>query len=339
MHDWREVKRWLIAGGVATLLIVLSVGIVVPRLIREPKPLPERSRNIRATELVLVEEESIEEEELTRQIVSIDAPETEAVPRDARYEDRVNRVVDEETVARDRRLGMPSPAVAVAGPQPERQREPERNDASEQTELRALPEEAETEADPADAVAMVEDPRSRENVRQSDIPDGESAEPAPNFLGAFNPTLANASEFIAIPGAEMDHLDLPEGERTALNSVQNVYWSYWNRVRNQVRPHWEPNRVYRRNDPSGRIFGVEDRYTVLRVTLNGDGSLRHVYLERSSDLEFLDREAIRAIRNAQPFANVPEGLKNDDGLLSFQFGFYFEVGSSHFRIRREDWPL
>ena len=115
MHDWREVKRWLIAGGVATLLIVLSVGIVVPRLIPEPKPLPERSRNIRATELVLVEEESIEEEELTRQIVSIDAPETEAVPRDARYEDRVNRVVDEETVARDRRLGMPSPAVAVAG--------------------------------------------------------------------------------------------------------------------------------------------------------------------------------------------------------------------------------
>jgi outer membrane biosynthesis protein TonB len=312
--------RWLLFGTIASLLLLFFLLIIIPTLIPRADRMDEPVEEL-ALQVFLEENNQVQGE--PRQVVSIDEPETAEIPEEADYEDRVNRQVEEETVARDSGSDPWVGQIEGVVEQPENP-DPE----AEETE--------ETETNPNVLSLVVEQDDTDRSMQESEEQETEDFDPIQ--LGFLNPTLENAGDFIAVPGARrVDYLDLPEGDRTQLNSIENLYWSFWDRIKTQVRPFWRPTRIYRQRDPTGRVFGVEDRYTVLRVTLNGDGSLRHIYLERSSDLDFLDREAMLAIQEAGPFNNVPEGLKDDNGLMSFRFGFYFEVSSTEFRIRREDW--
>jgi TonB family protein len=331
MNRRSDARRWVIALVSATSIIGTLVVLIVPELIPRPGPVDLTVHPIRPFELVLrTEADEDTDDDVQRQIVSIDAPATEEIPDEADYEDRVNRSVEEEMVAPD-----PGVPALAAPPRP----------VVEQTERHQRARDEAADQVETEMVAAIDEPveaapsRDEETITRVDDPnDIGPQDPTSRIdLSAFSPTFDSAADFVTVPGAGIDYLDLPQGERTQLNSIENLYWSFWDRMKNQVRPHWRPGGVYRSRDPSGRVFGVEDRHTVLRVILNGNGSVRHLYLERSSDLRFLDREAMRAIRAAEPFNNVPEGLKNERGFLSFRFGFYFEVSSSNFRIRRGDW--
>jgi TonB family protein len=120
--------------------------------------------------------------------------------------------------------------------------------------------------------------------------------------------------------------DVKKGKHTLLNSKRWRFASFFNRVKRQVAQNWHPNRVYRRRDPRGRIYGFKDRLTVLRVKLTPKGQLKGVHLEKASGVGFLDDEAVRAFRLAQPFPNPPRGLVDaKTGLISFRFGFLFEI--------------
>ena len=127
---------------------------------------------------------------------------------------------------------------------------------------------------------------------------------------------------------------MAEGEKTLLNRKRTRYWAFFDRVKRQVSKQWSPVTEYRKRDPYGNVYGVKDRYSAVDVTLNGDGSVRRLYLSRGSGLEFFDDEAVRAIQTAAPFHNPPEGLKDEDGLVHFTFGFYFEISSGKFRFMR-----
>lgn len=120
--------------------------------------------------------------------------------------------------------------------------------------------------------------------------------------------------------------DIDEGDETALNSKKWRFAAFFNRVKHQVQEHWHPDDVYRRRDPTGAIHGRTNRLTIVRVQLNPNGNLANVALESPSGLEFLDDEALQAFRAAQPFPNPPRQLIDaSDGLISFQFGFLFEI--------------
>ena len=124
-----------------------------------------------------------------------------------------------------------------------------------------------------------------------------------------------------------------EAEDTILRSNKYKYADFFYRVKEAVRRHWHPDRVYRQRDPTGRVFGVKDRYTVLRVTIDKAGHLRDLLTTKDSGLDFLDAEALGAFRRAQPFPNPPDGLVNDVGKIVFQFGFYFEITSGKQRFQ------
>jgi TonB family protein len=83
--------------------------------------------------------------------------------------------------------------------------------------------------------------------------------------------------------------------------------------------------VYIRHDPSGNVYGVKDRVTVLRVHLNPDGKLVSSNLVQSCGVDFLDDEATEAFRKASPFPNVPKELLESDGQIHFNFAFIFEL--------------
>jgi TonB family protein len=141
----------------------------------------------------------------------------------------------------------------------------------------------------------------------------------------------------AIGGGTQDHLpEVEEGDSTALNSRSWKFASFFNRVKRQVAEHWKPAAEYGRRDPTGQIYGSGHWVTFLRIVLKPDGALSSVVVTQSSGIEFLDDVAVEAIKMAQPYPNPPPQLVDPaSGVLSFKFGFFFDVGSgSRMKIYR-----
>jgi TonB family protein len=130
-----------------------------------------------------------------------------------------------------------------------------------------------------------------------------------------------------IGAAPNDHLkDVEEGEGTFLNTKEWKYATFFNRVKQAVGRNWDPNEPLRQRDPTGEIYGGRDRYTILNVTLGGDGLVKDIQVQRSSGVDFLDEAAVVSFRRAQPFPNPPPGLMGANGTVTFPFGFYLETG-------------
>jgi TonB family protein len=160
-----------------------------------------------------------------------------------------------------------------------------------------------------------------------------SSSSVPNVVN-LRPNLGTLSRIQGAPAP--DHVkNVEEGQSTFLNTKQWKHAPFFNRVKQGVAQHWNPVSVYRRRDPSGNVYGFRDRVTVLKVVLGRDGSLKAATVKNSSGLLFLDKEAIRAFRAAQPFPNPPRGLLDSDGKIRFSFGFLLELSSRpRFRLFR-----
>jgi TonB family protein len=160
---------------------------------------------------------------------------------------------------------------------------------------------------------------------------GEGERPRPSGEGAAAggaPLLTPTREQLArvIGGGTQDALkDVDEGEETALNSKKWRFASFFNRVKKQVSEHWHPEEAYRRRDPTGAVYGRQNRYTELRIQLRPDGRLANVGVDLPSGLEFLDDEAIEAFKEAQPFPNPPRQLLESNGVINFRFGFLYDL--------------
>jgi outer membrane biosynthesis protein TonB len=119
-----------------------------------------------------------------------------------------------------------------------------------------------------------------------------------------------------------------QGDVTELNTVPYRYIGFFERVKQRVKQHWDPNTPYRRRDPSGHLYGHKDRLTVISVVLDEEGRILDTRVSDTSGLKFLDDEAIRAFWAAGPFNNPPRGLVGEDKRVRFDFGFAFLVATS-----------
>ncbi len=130
-----------------------------------------------------------------------------------------------------------------------------------------------------------------------------------------------------VGAAPNDHLrNVEEGDETLLNTREWKFAPFFNRVKQSVGMHWNPNSTLRRRDPTGTIYSGKDRYTLVNVTLDQKGVLEDIRVEKSSGLDFLDMEAVASFQRAQPFPNPPAGLLEPDSKVRFSFGFYLEMG-------------
>jgi TonB family protein len=160
--------------------------------------------------------------------------------------------------------------------------------------------------------------------------------------GVKAPELRPSEELLerAVGGGSVDDLDDAEtGDFTALNTRKWKYAGFFNRMKRQVAQSWHPDVVYGRHDPTGKVYGAKDRVTVLQVSLTPTGSLAKVYVVKASGVEFLDDEAERAFREAQPFPNPPSALVDArSNLITFSFGFNFQIGGdrSTWRVFRQN---
>lgn len=276
------------------------------------------------------EEEKKEPEvpDLATVVAPEDVEESEEPPVDAEYASTVDSSVEKEMVAKSdhygRTSGAASPAVAKASTPRAAKTSEQQGDRSEHDPVQGksveVPELTEDEGaekgDESEAIDPLDDGKKGPDIV---LPDFDSER-----LAA-----------VGSDGGTVDYLNgVDEGDKTLLNRKRMSYSDFFERVKQGVASHWDPAYVYRRRDPSGRIYGVEDRLTVLNVTLNGDGSLDRLYVEQPSGLDFLDDEAMRAMNEAVPFPNPPEGMKDINGDVNFKFGFYFEISTRRFRVFR-----
>lgn len=272
-----------------------------------------------------------------------DAPEDE-VPEEAPGKlVQLDRVTDERPPERDtpyvsefdNRTSHPTrapnvrPIPGAPGVQGERKDGNEgKADSPDPLQPHALP------LQPRDADAQGED--STEPDDRGELP-RPGAVPLPRAVGSAG-TRKALQDALGQHGS-LDDIDkkIEEGGEEVVESKRWAFASFFNRVRNGIAQHWHPEPLHAANDPDGRKYGTKTRRTKLHVSLNPDGSLNRVRLEDSCDIDYLDEEAIRAVRTAAPFVNPPAGLVDPrSGLIEFGFGFIFEFGgeSRIFRYRR-----
>jgi TonB family protein len=161
---------------------------------------------------------------------------------------------------------------------------------------------------------------------RSEIPKGQSGAGG----GAPDLDLKKQEQVLerAIGGGSVDHFDdVLAGDETAVNSKRWIHATFFNRLKRQVAQNWDPASVWRRQDPTGQVHGFKTRVTEVRVALNAKGELQKIVVTGPSGVSELDDEAVRAFQTAAPFVNPPTELANKDGLITFAFSFYFEIGA------------
>mgnify|MGYP006289168951 CR=1 FL=1 len=363
----RESNRALWVALAISALLHVPLLIAVPHTVEHEEPLErtdfnsaeEFSVNVVDDETDDNEEEPEDDDEFDGQFISMPAPEKQERPDEARFRDQYDSKTDQEMVKPSPSSNLEAPANRVpdqggvannvsrapdrrgtssrdsrertrnpSEQLPERQEEPKR-DAEDSERAEADPQEADEGANEKNAEAQAEEGllEARESGEAQ-----ESVDPQELF-----PSYADASG-VAGGGGGVDYMrDVPEGNKNLLNRKRSRYWSFMDRIRRQVVQHWSPVAEYRKRDPTGDVYGVKDKVSILGVTLNGDGSVRKIYVAHPSGLDFYDDEAVRAIRAAAPFHNPPEGIKDEDGLVHFNFMFVLSIdsgGGPLLRIRR-----
>jgi TonB family protein len=306
------------------------------------------------------EEEAKKEEEQKEspgQVVELPKPREETRPDKARFAAEYNSSVAKET----KKNGAPDKNAALGSnegrdartqqAQPAAEPSPQRQGAKGEPTPKLLAMREPSKPNPLDKPQPgapgpgPTSPASPSPDKESGPPDGDGAmmpsgklllKPPGGGGGAVpspgSPALMPTEQQMAraVSNGTDDYLrDIDEGDETALNAKKWKHAAFFNRVKQQVRNHWRPAEVYRQHDPTFRIYGQRDRFTLLRVQLKPDGSLANVGLETPSGVDFLDDEAIEAFKQAQPFPNPPKQLvEQGTGLISFRFGFYFEIGGA-----------
>lgn len=114
--------------------------------------------------------------------------------------------------------------------------------------------------------------------------------------------------------------DVAIGARTILSTDEYVYASFFNRVKAEVGPRWEPI-IRKILQEQGRRIGGGSFSTETQFWLNASGDLLRVEVSKSSGQSVLDEAARESIRRMPRMPNPPAALRESDGTYRMQLGF------------------
>lgn len=121
---------------------------------------------------------------------------------------------------------------------------------------------------------------------------------------------------------------LKQGETSALNTKEFVFFSYFERVRKQLDQTWQPmvrgqiERIYK----AGRHLASQTDFTTRTlITISGKGEIVKVQLLQESGAVDLDSAAVGALNKAGPYPNPPKGLLDDNGNAQIRWDFVLKT--------------
>lgn len=121
------------------------------------------------------------------------------------------------------------------------------------------------------------------------------------------------------------------GIQTMLSTREFVYYSYYNRIKEQLRQHWEPgvrDKVKMIYKQGRSIASAKDLITQILIVLDSKGELIRVELVSKSGIEALDDAAVDAFKKAAPFPNPPQGMIETDGTIKIRWDFILEASGA-----------
>jgi protein TonB len=117
---------------------------------------------------------------------------------------------------------------------------------------------------------------------------------------------------------------IKEGERTALNTQEFIFYGYYQRIRERLDRAWVPilrQKLTARFRSGRHIASDSDLTTKVIVVLNAVGEVTHVKVTTESGLTDLDDAAVGAFNLAGPFPNPPHGMTDRDGQIQIPWEF------------------
>jgi TonB family protein len=122
--------------------------------------------------------------------------------------------------------------------------------------------------------------------------------------------------------------DVAVSAQTLLSTREFLYYSYYNRIRAQLKQFWEPKikeKVKKIFAQGRNIASEEDRITKVIITLDKGGILIKVQVIGESGVSDLDEAAVEAFKQAAPFPNPPVGIIDTDGTIKIRWDFILEA--------------
>ncbi len=243
------------------------------------------------TEDLITQIELINEEELRKQVVEqSDVSVNEVIPKESDYLSAKNQSVEKETKARNNGKFNNSSAPGVT------------------QVIRGQKSKGKTKKQPVKNFGLsglpLDDPSENNKAQKS--------------YASFGDGLSQTDDYLK---------DVDEGAQTVLNTKEFIYYSYFMRVKDQLRSHWNPRirknvQVLYAKDRT--IANLNVKATSVRVTLDKSGYLEKIELLKTSGYEELDVAAIQAFRSAAPFLNPPTGLLEKDKRIRIVWDFILE---------------
>ena len=289
----REIPWGLWLGCLAAALlahtaVMVPTGRALARSLGagyEPQPAEER---VMALDLVEPEPE---------QFVETEAPPEDEAPDTKRVADR-NVDVKTETKAPPGKPSAPAVAGTEAG-QPTPPTPPTTETAPE----------AETPGDPS-LVEAADGSESGADKAKAVAQDWGKLGGSP---GALRDSFGTAGSPDRLP-------DVDKGKSSILDSREHLYASFFSRMRGRILEHWNAQKAIDRYDPSASRLGGVAKTTVVRIRLDASGAIDKLSFEHESGVDYLDEEAIRALKAAGPFPNPPAGLfENGEFVITVAF--------------------
>ncbi len=327
-------KRIFIVSLISVLLSLgLQVAVLEFLLLQtsgETVILPQQRKSFRATLTPRPKEkpEEPKEEMPEGTVVDVPEPEKEERPKETMHLAKHDVDVKKETKSRFRDRAKKERRKGKATTRKTSRMQSPDSDSTSPTKLTKAP--AKPELPKADPVMGPTEHGDRA------VPKKESRGKKPSLLlpaSDEQSTLANLQTLTKQFTSDDALLDIEdESDETLLKARSFRFHDFFSRVKERVRQEWNPQRVHRQRDPTGKVYGVKDRLTILRVSLDEQGNVLKLNVHKASGVDFLDQEAARAFRTAGPFPNPPEALLDEYGHISFGVGFLYEIGNARHRF-------
>lgn len=119
--------------------------------------------------------------------------------------------------------------------------------------------------------------------------------------------------------------DIKEGHFTALNTDANRFYSFHQRVSDQVRIRWVENiqkniEELKLQNPNKR-FQSREWISQIEIILSKEGEIISSYVSKQSGADHWDNAALLAFRSAAPFLNPPEEMQDRNGQVRLSYLF------------------
>jgi len=117
---------------------------------------------------------------------------------------------------------------------------------------------------------------------------------------------------------------IKEGNQTALNTREYVFFGYFHRIRERLDRAWVPilrERLMKYHYSGRSLASNTDHSTRVLVVLNRHGQITRVQILSESGTQYLDDAAVKAFNEAGPFPNPPKGIidKNNEIQIPWEF--------------------